>query len=228
MLKRVVIAAVPCLVLLTGCGVTGTEFNPGVAVRVGDETVSTDQVDELASLYCDAVETQIQAGGQKFPLAGFKTGIAAQLALRSAADQIADDYGVTPSADYQLQLSQIEDQAAEYTGDERDAFIEVQATQPYYIDLLTQVGKLELEAEGEQEPTLDFQQARGQDELAKWIGREGLSFDPKYGLEIVDGAPQPVDTDLSFAFGDIAKDGKTDGEPTASYVASLTASATCG
>lgn len=223
------VAAVPCLVLLlTGCGVTGTEFNPGVAVRVGDETVSTDRVDELSSLYCDAVESQIQAGGQKFPLAGFKTGIAAQLALKSAAEQIADGYGVTPSADYQLQLSQIEDQAAEYTGDERDAFIEVQATQPYYIDLLTQVGKLELEAEGEQEPTLDFQQARGQDELAKWIGREGLTFDPKYGLEIVDGAPQPVDTDLSFAVGDIAKDGKADGEPSASYVASLTASATCG
>jgi peptidyl-prolyl cis-trans isomerase SurA len=227
-LKRVVIAAVPCLVVLTGCGVTGTEFHPGVAAQVGDDSVTTDQVDELVATYCDAVDTEIRAGGQKLPLSGFKAGITVQLAIKSASEQIADEYGVKPSADYKLQLSQIEDQAAAYKGAERDAFVTVQSTQPYYVDLLTQVGKLELEADGQQDPTIDLQQSRGQDELATWVGRHGLTFDPRYGLEMVDGAPKPVDTDISFAVGDLAKDGKSDGDPKASYVDSLPASATCG
>ena len=48
-LKRVAALAVPCLLLLSGCGVAGTEFNPGVAARVGDETITTDDVDDLAA-----------------------------------------------------------------------------------------------------------------------------------------------------------------------------------
>jgi hypothetical protein len=228
-LKRVLVAAVPCLLVLSGCGVAGTSFNPGVAARVGDETVSTNEVDELTDRYCSAVEEQIEAGGQKFPLAGFKTGIAVQLALRSAAEQIADAYGVSPSSEYQAQLAQIKQQAAEFeAGAERDAYIEVQATQPLYIDLLTQVGRILLADEGEPDPSIDFQQARGLDELADWSAREGIEFDPRYGVAMVDGAPEPVDTDISFPAGTLAVDGKSDGEPTAAYLASLTASATCG
>ena len=37
----------------------------------------------------------------------------------------------------------------------------------------------------------------------------------------------PVDTDVSFAFSDLAKNGQAD-EPQPDYVASLPSSATCG
>jgi hypothetical protein len=231
--KRVALLAVPCVLLLSGCGVAGTEFNPGVAVRVGDETISTDRIDELTSRYCGAVEEQVVAGGQSIPLAGFKGAIAAQLALKSAAEQIADDFGVSLSSEYRTQLTQIVQQAdsSGYEGDERDAYIEVQSTQPLYIDLLTQVGGILLADEGEEDPTIDFQQARGQDELAAWSEREGVSFDPRYGLEVVEGLPTPTDTDLAFAQGDLAKAGKalqTATEPDPTYIAALPTSATCG
>src|SRR3954471_21792474 len=129
-LKRVAAAAVPCLLVLSGCGVAGTQFHPGVAARVGDETISTDHVDELTSLYCSAIEEQVSTGGQALPLAGLKSAIAAQLALRSAAEQLADDHDVEPGPDYKSQLVQIETQAddAGYTGAARDAYVEVQST----------------------------------------------------------------------------------------------------
>lgn len=216
------------VLLVSGCGVAETQFHPGVAAQVGDQTVSVDDVDALTSSYCAAVEDQITAGGQSFPLAGFKSGIAAQLALVSAVDQLNEAYDVTPSSDYNTQVNQLKQQGAALEGKDLDAYLEVQSAQAYISDLLTQIGSIELEDEGEKDPTLDFQQARGQDALESWVAREGLTFDPRYSLEIVEGQPQPVDTDLTFAVGDIAKAGRAGGEPDPNYVASLPLSATCG
>ena len=58
--------------------------------------------------------------------------------------------------------------------------------------------------------------------------REGVTFDPRYRTEIVEGQPQPIDTDVTFALGDVAKAGLSDGDPDPNYVASLPLSATCG
>ncbi len=53
--------ALASTLLLTGCGsVPG--FNPGVASRVGDETVTTNDVDEVTESYCGAAEAQLTDG----------------------------------------------------------------------------------------------------------------------------------------------------------------------
>ena len=227
-LKRVVVASVPCLLLLSGCGVAETEFHPGVAVEVGDRSISTDRVDDLTSGFCEAVEEQIAAGGQSLPLSLFKRGIAGQLALQSAVEQLAQDFDVTPGSEYHSQLAQIESEAEGFAESGRDDYVEVQATLPYITDVLTQIGGILLAQEGEADPTLDVQQARGLDELAAWVDREGVTFDPRYGTEIVDGQPQTVDTSLAFALSDVAKGGMSQEEPDPNYVASLPLSATCG
>jgi hypothetical protein len=231
-LKRCLAAAVPCLLLLSGCGVAETQFNPGVAVRVGDETISTDRVDEMTTDFCAAVADQITSGGgSSLPLSGFKSGIAAQLAMISAIDQLNERYDVTPSSDYHAQVTQNEQQAPELSGDDLDTYVEVVSASAYISDMLTQIGAAELAGEGEEDPTLDFQYARGQDELAAWVEREGVTFDPRYGYEMVDGQPEPVDTNLTFAFSDAATGATAtgaDGSPDANYVASLPLSATCG
>ncbi len=227
-LKRSLAAAVPCLVLLSGCGVAETQFRPGVAVEVGDRTITTDRVDELTAGFCAAVEEQISSGGQSYPLRLFKRGIVGQLAVQSAVEQLADDYDVSPGTDYQSQLAQIETEAEGLSEEGRDEYVEVQATLPYVTDVLTQIGGILLADEGEEDPTVDFQQARGLDALAEWVDREGVTFDPRYGTELVDGQPQPVDTDLTFAVSDVAKGGVSDEEPDPAYVATLPTSATCG
>ena len=229
-LKRAVLAAVPCLLVLSGCGVAGTEFHPGVAATVGDETITNNTVDELTADYCDAIESQLQ---QKVPLSGYRVGIAALLAWRSAIDQLAEGYDVEPGKDYEAQLQQFRGQADDLglKGRDKEAFVEVQTSQAYGFDQLTQIGLIELENEGESDPTLDFQQARGLDELEAWVEREGVEFDPKYGLQMVEGQPQGVDTDLSFALGDLATSANVvndDGTPDSAYLDSLPASSTCG
>jgi hypothetical protein len=227
-LKRVVVVAVPCLLLLSGCGVAETQLHPGVAVEVGDRTISTDRVDSLTSGFCEAVEDQITSGGQSFPLALFKRGIVSQLALQSAAEQLAEDFDVTPGSAYRAELTRIESEAEGLSESGRDEYVEVQATVAYISDVLTQIGAKLLADEGEAEPTVDFQQARGLDELEAWVEREGVTFDPRYGTELVEGQPQPVDTSLTYAFSDGAKLGASEGEPDPNYVASLPLSATCG
>ena len=226
--RRAVIAAVPCLLLLTGCGVADTEFHPGVAVVVGDRTITTDRVDDLTSGFCSAIEDQVTAQGQALPMQLFERGIVGQLAMQSAAEQLAQEFDVQPGSDYYSAVAEIETQAEGLSETGRDDYIEIQATLPYITDVLTQVGALQLAKEGEEEPTVDFQQARGLDELEAWVDREGVTFDPRYRTELVEGQPQPVDTDVSFAFGDLAKAGVSDGDPDPSYVASLPRSATCG
>lgn len=229
MLKRSLAVVIPCLLLLPGCGVAETQFHPGVAAEVGDRTITTDRVDDLTSGFCAAVEEQIAGGGQSYPLRLFKRGIVGQLALQSAVEQLAEDYDVEPGADYQGQLAQIETEAEGLAEDGREEYVEVQATVPYVTDVLTQIGAILLEQEGEAEPTLDFQQARGLDALAEWVEQEGVTFDPRYGTEMVDGRPQPVDTSLAFAVSDLAKGGTAEGgEPDPNYVAALPLSATCG
>ncbi len=226
-LKRSLAAAVPCLLLLSGCGVAETQFNPGVAVQVGDRTITTDRVDDLTSGFCSAVEEQIATEGQAVPLRLFKRGIAGQLALQSAVEQLAKDFDVTPGSDYYSQVAQIETQAEGFSAAGREDYVEVQATLPYVTDVLPQIGGVLLEEEGEEEPTIDFQQARGLDELQTWVEREGVTFDPRYETELVEGQPQPVDTDVSFALSDLAKNGEAD-EPDPAYVTTLPQSSTCG
>jgi len=232
-LKRVVAAVVPCLLLLSGCGIAGTQFHPGVAARVGDETITNDRVDELTTNYCSAIEKQVTAGGQSLPLTGLKTAITAQLAIQTAAEQIADQYGVEPGTDYKSQLVQFKQQAdsAGYEGEARDAYITVQSTQALYTDLLTQVGAILLSQEGTDDAGIDFQQARGLDELASFVDAEGMTFDPRYGLTVADGLPKPADTDITYAEGDLAKQGQglaTSDTPDPNYVAALPLSSTCG
>ncbi len=115
---RVLSAAVPCALLLSGCGVAETQFHPGVAVEVGDRTITTDRVDDLTSGFCAAVEDQIATEGQALPMHIFKRGIVGQLALQSAVEQMAQDFDVRPGTDYYSQVAQIESDA-EGLSDER-------------------------------------------------------------------------------------------------------------
>src|SRR5687767_10823751 len=72
--------------LLTGCG----SASPGVAVKVGDEEISTRHVDEVTANYCTAVGELESA----VPMGFVRQYVVQLLTLRSQASQIADDYGV--------------------------------------------------------------------------------------------------------------------------------------
>lgn len=216
------------VVLLTGCGVAGTEFNPGVAAQVGDDTITTRQVDQLTHDYCKAYERfskdQPQGNGPT-PLRFFLGNLATTLIAQSAAEQLADQYDVQPTEDYKKNLAQVEGQFESYPASERKAVIEVSGAAEYTDNVLTQIGEQLLEDEGNSEASADDQLAAGNEELVGWVADHDVQVNPRYTVTL--GGDPEADNQLSYAADDAAKGGLLD-EPDADYAASLPDHAVCG
>ena len=122
--------ALASTVLLTGCG-TVPDFNPGVAARVGDDTVTLNHVDDVAEDYCGAAEAQLQEG-QVLPNQYLRGEVAGSLTLRTAADQLLAEYDVEADKSYDQAVAQAATQLADLPADQREALIEVQGA-PVYV-----------------------------------------------------------------------------------------------
>ena len=113
------------VVLLTGCGVAQTQFHPGIAARVGDDTITTKHVDEVTADYCTAVE-KVSKGQTKSadqspqPLRYLSHEFATDLIIKSAVSQLADQYDVTPTSAYNGNLSTLKPQLVTLSADQRD------------------------------------------------------------------------------------------------------------
>ncbi len=196
--------------LLTGCGVAGTGFHPGTAAQVGEDTITTKHVDQLTADYCAAVEAVTKgqpeaAGQQQLPLRYLSHEFANDLIIRSAAEQLAEEYDVEASAASKSDLVQLEPQLVDLTDDQRDAVVEIVGARAYYQDVLTTIGGIELDKEQNTDATDDDKYAAGQELLKTWVADNDVEINPKYGLEF--GTPTQVDTDVSYAVGETAKDG---------------------
>lgn len=211
--------------LLSGCGVAGTSFNPGVAARVGDDTIRVDKVDELAQAYCAAIEPQLE--GQVLPNSYLRGGIVGQLAVVSAAEQLAEEYGVEPGRQYQEKVAQLQSAAATLPEDQRDAVVEVEAGSDYLSAVLVEVGEERLREAGSGRPKIAEATAEGEKTLSAWLEEHDVSIDPQFGIEIEDGKPVQTDTGVSFAVGDAATSARAE-TPDQQYAGSLPASHRCG
>lgn len=208
--------------LLSGCAGSAS---PGVAAKVGDETISSSRVDEATGHLCTALSDQFE--GQTVPLGVIRQGVVQLLALASEAEQIAEEYGVSPSANYERDLAERTRAASVMPEEVREDYIEVMSTQALASDILDQVGRAKLAAEGFDEPTVDQVTQAGADVFKVWPDANGIEVDPKYGVELTDGQLVPTDTNLSFALSDEAKAGLAT-EPDPAYANSLPSSQRCG
>jgi hypothetical protein len=216
--------ALPVLpvVLLAGCGVAGTQFHPGVAAQVGDQTITTRHVDEVTDNYCTALETVTKGQSQQqvtqTPLRYFSHEFATALIVEAAAEQLADEYGVEPTSSVQSDLAQLEPQLSDLDEGEKDAVREVVGAQTYADDVLTQIGASSLEDQGKANAAAEDQLAEGRNLLRAWVDDHDVEINPKYGIEF--GTPEQVDTDLSYALGKTAKAG-LNAEPDDAYTSGL-------
>ena len=224
MLRALPVLAV---VLLAGCGVAGTEFHPGIAAEVGDQTITTRHVDQLTGDACKGLE-KLNEGATEAnsptPLSTLTHQVTSALVERMVAEQVADDYGVTTTPDYKDNLTQIDQQLASLSGDQKDAVQEVVEAQAYMQDVLVQVGEIELKKQGQDDTEDQAQYDEGLKVLDAWVDDHGVEINPKYNLEL--GSDGPVDTALSVAVGDRAKDGLS-AEPDAAYTGSLPGNLVC-
>lgn len=205
--------------LLTGCGTA----SPGVAVKVGDEEISTSHVNEVTSNYCTAVGELESA----VPMGFVRQYVVQLLTLRSQASQIADDYGVEPGTAYYNDVAQRQGTASTKPEEVQDDYVELASTSAYAQDIVDQVGRIVLEDQGVTDPTAEQTTQAGIDVFNQWPNTHDLEIDPRYGLRSVDGVLSPVDTSTSVAVGDTAKAGMST-EPDPAFAETLPVNHRCG
>jgi len=212
--------AVASAVLLTGCGAV-PDLNPGVALRVGDEAVSTRAVADLASDYCDAAAPQLE--GQALPRHYLNGRVASSLALRSAANQLMAAHGVTADQSYATAVAQAETQLTDLTTAQRDAIVEVQGSELYVAAAETSVGRKTLGGT----PSDEDAKAAGEKEFLAWLDDHDVRIDPRYGVAIEKGQSVLTDTSLSLGVSSTAK--QADAEtPDSTYAGGLPSTQRCG
>jgi hypothetical protein len=210
--------AVASVVLLTGCGAV-PDLNPGVAARIGDETVTTRHVADTAKEYCAAVETQLTKG-QAVAGSALNTEVAGALVLRSAIDQFADDEGVTAGSSLQQQEDQLAAQIAKLSTSQKKAVRSVYLANYYAAAVFQSVG----EKGG---ATGDAAVTAGQKEFAGWLDDEDVRIDPRFGVDLSENGVSTVDTGLSYAISSTAKKASAKTADTA-YAAALPQTQRCG
>ncbi|PKH37421.1 hypothetical protein SAMN05192575_101396 [Nocardioides alpinus] len=205
--------------LLTGCG----SASPGVAARIGDQELTVRQVDSATENYCTALG-ELEA---EVPMSFVRQFVIQLMALRSQAEQIADDYGVEPGSTYLNDVAQRQGTAATQPAEVREDYVDLASAQAYAQDILDQVGKIELDQDGVVDATAEQISQAGVDVFNQWPDANGVEIDPRYGLRSVDGVLTPVDTNTSVAVGETAKSGLAT-EPDTAFARSLPLNHRCG
>jgi hypothetical protein len=221
------VVAVVAASALSGCG----SAKPGVAVEVGDQTLTTSMVDEMSVSYCEGLEPQFEANGAVFPMSYVRAYVVRNLTVKAAAEQLADAYSVTLPESYGEAVSSLRDQVeASFPADRVDDVVAVESVGPYVQAVETEVGGVLLAAEGQSDADDAAKQARGQDALTQWMSEHPAEVNPRYGISVSDAGldvPTFVDTSTSFALSDNAVKGDQ-AEPDPAYTATLPSSQRCG
>lgn len=208
------VGALTAATLLAGCA--GLE--PGAAVVVGDEIVSDERLDAASSALCTYFEPQLEEQQQSVPLVEVRRSAAVLLALRSAVEQLAEDYDASPTGDFNREVARLEGLAETLPEDEREAFLDVQSAQVYVPTTLSEIGGAVV---GDDEGDLTVRTAAGLRELADFLRSSEVEFAPSIGMRVeVPEVPerptleevnaiigsffQPADTSASVPVTDLA------------------------
>jgi hypothetical protein len=219
------VGLVVAALLLSGCG----NLNPGVAVKAGDETISMDEVDTLTEDFCTVLGPQVlqaQTEPQTLPLGYLRGAIAGVLAQRSVAEQLAAEYDVGPGDLYEKRVADVRQNVRSYDEGVQDAVVMVQSTGTFVEGVQAAVGAKLLAEEGVTDAKYSQQVKRGAQAFDEWVDENGVTFDPQFGMELVKGAPRPLDTSVSFAVGEAATQGAAE-QPDQLYAKSLPSTHTC-
>ena len=206
--------------LLTGCASAA----PGVAAKVGDETLTVQEIDAVTSHYCESVGDQLES---PVAMSFVRQYVVQLLTLRSQTDQIADDYGVTAGSSYENDVAQRLGTAGAMPEEVREDYVELTSTPAYARDVADQIGRIVLEEQGVADPTTEQVSEAGLDVFNQWPDANGIDIDPRYGLENVDGVLTPIDTNTSVAVGDTAKSGLSE-TPDPAFAETLPTTHRCG
>jgi hypothetical protein len=207
---------------LSGCSAAG--IHPGVAAQVGDESITMAEVDDVATDFCEAVTPRLEQEAETVPNSYFRGGIAGTLALRSVADQVAEDYGITlDSQEYESQLAEARRGVAGLPEDIRESVLLVDSAPLYVEEVQAAVGEVVLDGDGDRQAFV----AAGQEEFATWTAENEVEFDPSLNTVLRDGTLETEDRSTSFAVSETARGGN-EAQPNAVLARRLPTSQRCG
>ena len=209
---------------LTGCAV-----HPGAAAVVGQDSISTGQVDALAKGLCSANAASVSAGGQQMASRGARQGALQVLIETDLSQQFGQQRGAEPDAkQITSALARSHSTIQQLPVDERAAFrsalVQFWKGQLMLID----IGRRALEAQGKTNVTDQQAIAEGNKLRQQWAKSISVSVDPRFG-SFRRGTFQAAagGGSISVAASDSARAGDTT-DPNAGYVSSLPVSQKCG
>lgn len=217
--------------LLTGCG-SSLGVHPGAAAVIGDESVSMRKIDSTATLYCKAYVTsqQQQATQQQSgpaPMGLFRSYVAGSLSKRLLGRQLATAYDVQPASGYQSQVSQIESALTSAPADQRDAVIDVAASDAYLQNVEVAVGQKLTGNEGGSNADLKAALARGQVATQDWLDHHEAVIDPVFSVDVDGGKFTRTLDQTSYPVSAFAVAG-TKATPPDTYTSALPVAQRCG
>jgi hypothetical protein len=217
--KLATVAAGAALVL-AGCGV-----HPGTAAVVGSETITHDEVDDIATAVCRANVAGAEAAGQQaspLPSRGARELAVEVLVETELAQQLGEREGVEANQRAVSQaVAQNEPGLALLEGEQQE---DLRAALRDYAEsqfMLIEVGRQSL---GEQ-VSEDEAVAEGRRILGVLAESVDIEIDPRYG-RFDNGVFKPGGTSLSVAESERAKAG-TDQQPSEAFIGGLPASQLC-
>ncbi len=221
------VVAIVVATVLSGCG----QARPGVAVEVGDTTLTTSEIDDMTVAYCDGLTPQLEANGAVFPMSYVRAYVVRNLTVKAAAEQLAEAHSVKVPASYGQSVRELRAQvAANFPEDKVDDVVEVESVAAYLDAVALVVGDKLLAQQGDTGADDQAKIARGKDALVQWMSEHPAEINPRYGITVGDaslGAPKFVDTGTSFALSDNAVTADQT-EPDQAYAATLPSSQRCG
>lgn len=217
---KVAALAVASTTMLAGCGMT-----PGAAATVGSQTISHDEVDEVAQAVCSANMVTSQASGQpapSLPSRGAREVAMSILLETELSQQFGEAEGVTPDPQQVAQaVAQNEQGLAMLPEDQRDIFSETLREYAEGQLMLIEVGKSELGPQTGDDEAL----AEGSKLRAAYAKGIDVEVDPRFG-SFADGRFQPGGASLSVPASDRAVQG-AEQQPGEEFVGGLPASQLC-
>jgi hypothetical protein len=220
--------------LLSGCG-GSLGIHPGAAAVVGDKTVSMSKIDDTTTLYCRAYVTQSQNSQQTqsgpLPMGTFRSFVAAGLAKRALGEQLAQAYGVEPASGYQQQVTQLQQALASSPPDQREAVIDVAASDAYLQNVQVAIGQELTGKVGQTDAEIKAALQRGQVATQDWLAHHKVYLDPVFGRTVDGGSFATSSNQTSYPLSALASLGAQINDqqaPPPSYSSQLPASQVCG
>ncbi len=218
------VTAVFALGALAGC----SGLHPGVAAEVGDRTISGTRVDELAGDVCTTLKSDPRLLGDGYARSTLLQYVVQGFVMRSIAEQMAQEYGVSNTTGYASAVDQIRTQFASLDPDLLDQVLDTWSASDYFVDIVTEIGKQELVKGGTATPAAQDSTAKGIELAQAWEADHDIAIDPRFpDLTLTDTNFQRTADHTAFAVSEMAKQAAAD-QPDAAWVKSLPPAQRCG